>query len=441
VRWCKGDPDGFLEISAPNVVYFDPFLERRIDGLDALTRYYDALRWNCTEVYRRTTDAGGSSRRTGRSRRRAAPERVSRPPRAPCDVSPWTSDRRETVSSGAFAARTRDLGPAAIRALVPWRRSIMVRLACLVALLAGFASTAAIADPAARPQDIGLLDSARESLFGDVYAQPSTWERLTLADFFSKGWTRPWASPPNGEGGAPRQGWLNAYDGVFYRLGILTGSYGNDFHNNGASYTGGLTLYTPLNARFELRTDVPFVASNRDLSDPDHHDRETHFGDLQITPRFLLHEDRNVTQTLNVTLRAPTGSEDNGNDFASVVPTYELWANLWRGLVLRGGAGLTLPYSNREDSGARDALIGNLALGYYFTPHDWAPVGDFVTYLSANVTRPWDDRGTKDPTLTLTPGFRTHLGANWYLLGGVEVPMTHEKAFDYQVLGGLMKVF
>ncbi|HEX5391926.1 MAG TPA: nuclear transport factor 2 family protein [Rhodocyclaceae bacterium] len=91
-RWCQGDPSGFLEISAPDVVYFDPFLERRMDGLDALTAYYENLRgqikatrhemlntlvqvvgdaavltfnfhswggnedqyrWNCTEVYRR----------------------------------------------------------------------------------------------------------------------------------------------------------------------------------------------------------------------------------------------------------------------------------------------------------------------------------------------------------------------------------------------------
>lgn len=91
-RWCQGDPSGFLEISAPDVVYFDPFLERRLDGRDALSTYYEALRgkvraarfeldhplvqsckemavltfnfqsfdesgrvtsrWNCTEVYR-----------------------------------------------------------------------------------------------------------------------------------------------------------------------------------------------------------------------------------------------------------------------------------------------------------------------------------------------------------------------------------------------------
>ena len=91
-RWAKGDPSGFLEICAPDVVYFDPTLERRLDGLEALTRLYERVRgqihitryellhpqvqfcgdaavltfnfasesgdktarWNCTEVYRRT---------------------------------------------------------------------------------------------------------------------------------------------------------------------------------------------------------------------------------------------------------------------------------------------------------------------------------------------------------------------------------------------------
>ncbi len=43
-RWGKGDPSGYLEISAPEVVYFDPFLEHRLDGLEALTRYYETLR-------------------------------------------------------------------------------------------------------------------------------------------------------------------------------------------------------------------------------------------------------------------------------------------------------------------------------------------------------------------------------------------------------------
>ncbi len=90
-RWGNGDPSGFLEICAPDVVYFDNTLERRLDGLDALTAHYGPVRgkvfleryellnpkvqlcgdaavltfnfvgyaqggssrWNCTEVYRR----------------------------------------------------------------------------------------------------------------------------------------------------------------------------------------------------------------------------------------------------------------------------------------------------------------------------------------------------------------------------------------------------
>jgi hypothetical protein len=43
-RWGKGDPSGFLEISAPDVVYFDPFQERRLNGLGELTALYESIR-------------------------------------------------------------------------------------------------------------------------------------------------------------------------------------------------------------------------------------------------------------------------------------------------------------------------------------------------------------------------------------------------------------
>jgi ketosteroid isomerase-like protein len=93
-RWGRGDPGGCLDISAPEVSYFDPFVERRLDGLAALTAWYDTIRgkiridrdeivnprvqvlgdvailtfqyvsqgsegamhWNCTEVYHRSSD-------------------------------------------------------------------------------------------------------------------------------------------------------------------------------------------------------------------------------------------------------------------------------------------------------------------------------------------------------------------------------------------------
>src|SRR6266851_202669 len=36
-RWGRGDPQGYLELFAPEVTYFDPFQERRVDGIAAMT--------------------------------------------------------------------------------------------------------------------------------------------------------------------------------------------------------------------------------------------------------------------------------------------------------------------------------------------------------------------------------------------------------------------
>lgn len=93
-RWGRGDPNGYLEITAEDVTYFDPFQERRLNGRAALAALYDqfrgkikiesdeiiepvvevigdaavlsfnyvsrgsegSMRWNATEVYRRFDD-------------------------------------------------------------------------------------------------------------------------------------------------------------------------------------------------------------------------------------------------------------------------------------------------------------------------------------------------------------------------------------------------
>ena len=37
-RWGKGDPQGYLEIMANEVTYFDPTQEKRMDGLEAMRK-------------------------------------------------------------------------------------------------------------------------------------------------------------------------------------------------------------------------------------------------------------------------------------------------------------------------------------------------------------------------------------------------------------------
>jgi len=42
--WNNGNPDGFLELSADDVVYFDPTFEKKFKGKKALAAYYDGFR-------------------------------------------------------------------------------------------------------------------------------------------------------------------------------------------------------------------------------------------------------------------------------------------------------------------------------------------------------------------------------------------------------------
>jgi ketosteroid isomerase-like protein len=51
-RWGNGDPAGFLEITASDVVYFDPYTACRVDGLEALTDYYRHALWGKVHVER-----------------------------------------------------------------------------------------------------------------------------------------------------------------------------------------------------------------------------------------------------------------------------------------------------------------------------------------------------------------------------------------------------
>lgn len=43
-RWNVGDPSGFLEISNSDVTYIDPYVDKRLEGYDALKSLYEGLR-------------------------------------------------------------------------------------------------------------------------------------------------------------------------------------------------------------------------------------------------------------------------------------------------------------------------------------------------------------------------------------------------------------
>ena len=95
-----------------------------------------------------------------------------------------------------------------------------------------------------------LLDVAHDSIFGDAYSEAAqaNWRPLELGTFFTDGWNEPYIEPPAGNGGAPRSGWVNSFEGTFFRSWFLSFAFGNGGTRNGNQYLGDYTIYAPLPA-------------------------------------------------------------------------------------------------------------------------------------------------------------------------------------------------
>jgi hypothetical protein len=288
----------------------------------------------------------------------------------------------------------------------------------------------------------GLWSTCTESIFGKP--DPNTWRPLLLSTLFSEGWSEAWVPSPNGSGGAPRQGWINAADGNLYRLNFFTFAQGFNDAPKGNAYLGAYTLLTPLSRRLELITNVPFVLRNNadtglpviDESGQTVTTTQSHtgFGDISITPRVLLHETQDFSLTAELAVSIPTGTEPLAGNRTTLTPAVSFWDNIAGRFVIRGGVGVLFP-----TDGSGDELIGQLAIGQTLTDHDVPLFGDFTYYLSMVVNTSLSD---SDLTrVTLTPGIRTHLGHDWYFLAGIPVPVTNERVADLGLICWFMKAW
>ena len=314
------------------------------------------------------------------------------------------------------------------------------------------ASTSEPAKPTG-PIRTSFFQAARDSLSGRTdYAE---WRPVTLRTLFTEGWDEAWIGPPNGLKGGPRQGWIGAADGNFYRLGFFSFDYTRALSQGGDGYAGGFTLYTPLSRRLLLISQIPFVESNLPTlavgkqqfpstnsgtgsgGSTNHPSGRTPtgFGDLAFTPRVMLFEKENFSLTTEVTVQVPTGYRRLGAGQTLVTPGIGFWSNFAERWVLRGSFNTAIG-TNPQAGGT--TLVSQLAVGRTFTKHDVPIFGDFTIYLSSdtlsNVTK-----GTTQETLT--PGFRTHLGKSFYFLGGLGVPVTGPRPYQESATFWIMKVY
>jgi len=287
--------------------------------------------------------------------------------------------------------------------------------------------------------EMSLFDTINGSLFGDVY-EPGRWRPLSLGTFFSEGWLEPWTAPPAGRYDlTPRHGWLGAFNGLFYRLWLAELSYSNSlakpYHGN--SYAGSYALFLPISRRFEINFIVPFVVSNGTLAPGRGYRSE--FGDLTVTPRFMLAETAAATHIFAVDIQTPTGSRATGNGVMALQPRYAFWWNPGGPWVVRGGSGSYVPM-NSPRGPAGTAYLGDLAIGRYFRPHD-VPFGDLVFYLASNWKVPLDGTSKTGSYFGMGPGTRFHIAKNFFFLNYWEFPLTGPHPQTYIMQVALLKVF
>ena len=293
-------------------------------------------------------------------------------------------------------------------------------------------------DPASVVRSPSLVGVISESLFGDVYAE-GRWRPLELGTFFSDGWLEPWAVGPAGrEGLTPRHGWLGAFNGVFFRLWSAQLNYSNGVSSPvpGNRYTGSASIFLPFSRRFEVLIEDPFVVSGP-TADPRHGYRDDS-GDLVVAPRFLLAESAATTHVFALEIRTPTGSHATGGGITSLAPRYEFWTNPFGAWVVRGSTSLVVPLGGYQPSPTQ--VTGGLAVGRYFTPHDML-FGDLALYLACDLGVPLNDTASTKTDVTLGPGTRFHLGADYYFLNYWAFPVTGPHPENYVAQFAVVKIF
>src|SRR6516165_1572921 len=291
---------------------------------------------------------------------------------------------------------------------------------------------------------MGPLEVIHESIFGA--ASTDEWQPLSLSTFFSEGWDQAYVRSPEGTNGAPKQNWFGAADGVFVRLNSLNFFYTNHMttnlgllltplpwapakpKTNGNEYWASYNLYFPLNQRLELLLVVPFIASN--TTSPTGH-YVGNFGDLTISERFRLIEQRNFSMQALLTERTPTGQTVNGNDINFITPSVEFWWNFAPRWVVRGGTGINIDTGRHS---ATDVYFNNLAAGRYLTTQDARIFKDLVVHLAVSTLS--DVLGRKDhiTEVYLAPGLRFGLDRDqkWYALATMQVPVSGPHPYDWQ---------
>jgi hypothetical protein len=271
----------------------------------------------------------------------------------------------------------------------------------------------------------GVLDVIAKSVCGKL-ADSSNFVPLGLYNF-GQGWLEPYIPPGDGSSGAERGGWVNTLNGFLLREIDPGYSHTVPTHGGPTEDIGNVTLFVPLSQRLGLSIQTNYVDS---LGSTGATRGATSYGDTFITPEVMLIETKDFGLQTGVTFRVPTGETKTGNDLTSVTPYTAFWADLGHAWQARGGITWEVPTNNEGDQPA-SVLNVNLAFGKTLFEHTSPILPDFTPYVSFNYFQDFG-HGLDSSEVTVTPGLRTYLGWNSYLIMGCQVPITGPRPYDQQ---------
>ena len=281
---------------------------------------------------------------------------------------------------------------------------VAVRAGCAIVLAIGVLPAAAQAEDTAPPAAGPAVESGAEQAPEPAAGPAGEWTPLDGGRFGDELFEK-WIPVPNGDSGAPRQGWLATADGFFTREVHLAANYTQGPGPDAYGVLG--RFHYPFSRRLWAGVEVPFYQETANRGG---------FGDITLTTQVMLAETRNLSINAGVGWRLPTGSVRQGNNVFAVQPQVNFWSDVGHGFSLRGRIAYEI-----ADRGQPDNFVLNAAVGQTVTPHSAAPFGDLTWYVAGNYRQPTSGRG--DAFVSVTPGLRTHLGGNLFLLGGVEFPV------------------
>lgn len=262
---------------------------------------------------------------------------------------------------------------------------------------------------------------------------------ITFSNFFSEGWRfGQWEEPAQEPDQSPRFRLLKIPATVFEREVRMNYS----FTNNGDGgeldeHEWEFEFEMPISRRLLIEVE-PTIVSISPKNDSDH----SGLGDTSFITRVMLMETRNTTLLSLLDVKIPTGNEDLGlgSSMTTISPGVGMWRDLGGHFALQGFLGLDIPAGGKSDEDPDTTVNYGAALTKTVTPKDTPFFGNLTFFVEFNGS---SDMGSNGDTTVVSflPGARWNLGRDFWLMPGVEFPITGRDEFDNRIWFSVLKDF